>query len=246
MDEKEKTKRAANDGRERYMRQAIDLSIENVRKGGGPFGAVIVRDGRVIATGTNRVVPGCDPTAHAEVTAIRNAARVLGTFDLSGCEIYTSCEPCPMCLGAIYWARLDRMYYANDKKDAAEIGFDDSFIYDEFALAPFAAVRAHAPRRGDPRVRAVARPRGQNAVLTATRAPAKKIFATVRQRSGDRSPFLYGNKLFRTPVKGQANRWQLSVSPFSHVLATHFVTERALSPFHPRREQATDKPDTPF
>ena len=136
MDEKEKTKRAANDGRERYMRQAIDLSIENVRKGGGPFGAVIVRDGRVIATGTNRVVPGCDPTAHAEVTAIRNAARVLGTFDLSGCEIYTSCEPCPMCLGAIYWARLDRMYYANDKKDAAEIGFDDSFIYDEFALAP--------------------------------------------------------------------------------------------------------------
>ena len=116
MDEKEKTKRAANDGRERYMRQAINLSIENVRKGGGPFGAVIVRDGRVIATGTNRVVPGCDPTAHAEVTAIRNAARVLGTFDLSGCEIYTSCEPCPMCLGAIYWARLDRMYYANDKK----------------------------------------------------------------------------------------------------------------------------------
>lgn len=138
MDEKEKTKRAANDGRERYMRQAIDLSIENVRKGGGPFGAVIVRDGRVIATGTNRVVPGCDPTAYAEVTAIRNAARVLGTFDLSGCEIYTSCEPCPMCLGAIYWARLDRMYYANDKKDAAEIGFDDSFIYDEFALAPSA------------------------------------------------------------------------------------------------------------
>lgn len=79
----------------------------------------------MIATGTNRVVPGCDPTAHAEVTAIRNAARVLGTFDLSGCEIYTSCEPCPMCLGAIYWARLDRMYYANDKKDAAEIGFDE-------------------------------------------------------------------------------------------------------------------------
>jgi hypothetical protein len=138
MDEKEKTQHAANACRERYMRQAIDLSIENVRKGGGPFGAVIVRDGRVIATGTNRVVPGCDPTAHAEVTAIRNAARVLGTFDLSGCEIYTSCEPCPMCLGAIYWARLDRMYYANDKKDAAEIGFDDSFIYDEFALAPSA------------------------------------------------------------------------------------------------------------
>lgn len=138
MDEKEKTKRAANDGRERYMRQAIDLSIENVRKGGGP---VRRRDRPRRPRDrhrTNRVVPGCDPTAHAEVTAIRNAARALGTFDLSGCEIYTSCEPCPMCLGAIYWARLDRMYYANDKKDAAEIGFDDSFIYDEFALAPSA------------------------------------------------------------------------------------------------------------
>ena len=93
-----------------FMRQAIELSEENVRSGGGPFGAVIVRDGRVIATGTNGVTRLNDPTAHAEVTAIRNAARALGTFDLSGCEIYTSCEPCPMCLGAIYWARIGKIY----------------------------------------------------------------------------------------------------------------------------------------
>lgn len=117
-----------------FMREAIRLSEQSVRNGGGPFGAVIVRDGRIVARGANCVVPDCDPTAHAEVTAIRNAARELGTFDLSGCEIYTSCEPCPMCLGAIYWARLDRMYYGNDKGDAAAIGFDDSFIYDEIAL----------------------------------------------------------------------------------------------------------------
>ena len=112
-----------------FMRQAIELSEENVRSGGGPFGAVIVRDGRVIATGTNGVTRLNDPTAHAEVTAIRNAARALGTFDLSGCEIYTSCEPCPMCLGAIYWARIGKMYYGNDQEDARRIGFDDSFIY---------------------------------------------------------------------------------------------------------------------
>ena len=103
------------------MQLAIRLSEENVEQGGGPFGAVIARDGEVIATGTNRVTPDCDPTAHAEVSAIRAAARKLGTFDLSGCEIYTSCEPCPMCLGAIYWAHLDRMYYGNDKHDAAKI-----------------------------------------------------------------------------------------------------------------------------
>ena len=119
-----------------FMRQAIELSEENVRSGGGPFGAVIVRDGRVIATGTNGVTRLNDPTAHAEVTAIRKAARALGTCDLSGCEIYTSCEPCPMCLGAIYWARLDRMYYGNDKHDAARIGFDDAFIYRELSLKP--------------------------------------------------------------------------------------------------------------
>ena len=104
------------------MRRAIVLSVDNVRNGGGPFGAVITRNGEVVATGVNRVTANNDPTAHAEVSAIRNAAEALGTFDLSDCEIYTSCEPCPMCLGAIYWARLKN------------IGFDDSFIYDELAL----------------------------------------------------------------------------------------------------------------
>lgn len=117
-----------------FMRKAIGLSIENVKNGGGPFGAVIVKNGEIIATGTNRVTANNDPTAHAEVSAIREACRKLGTFDLSGCEIYTSCEPCPMCLGAIYWAHLDKIYYGNNKADAATIGFDDSFIYDELAL----------------------------------------------------------------------------------------------------------------
>ncbi|MBP1677577.1 MAG: CMP/dCMP deaminase zinc-binding protein [Bacteroidetes bacterium] len=118
----------------KYMRKAIALSVKNVKSGGGPFGAVIVKDGEVIATGANSVTKNNDPTAHAEVTAIRKAARKLGTFDLSGCEIYTSCEPCPMCLAAIYWARLDKIYFGNTKADAKEIGFDDSFIYDEIAL----------------------------------------------------------------------------------------------------------------
>lgn len=118
------------------MQLAIRLSEENVEQGGGPFGAVIARNGEVIATGTNRVTADCDPTAHAEVSAIRAAARKLGSFDLSGCEIYTSCEPCPMCLGAIYWAHLDRMYYGNDKHDAARIGFDDAFIYEELDRDP--------------------------------------------------------------------------------------------------------------
>ncbi|MDR0233035.1 MAG: nucleoside deaminase [Dysgonamonadaceae bacterium] len=118
------------------MRKAINLSIENVKSGGGPFGAVITKDGKIIATGVNLVTKNNDPTAHAEVSAIRKAARKLGTFDLSGCEIYISCEPCPMCLGAIYWARLGKMYYGNTKTDAKNIGFDDSFIYDEIALIP--------------------------------------------------------------------------------------------------------------
>ncbi len=116
------------------MREAIRLSEENVANGGGPFGAVIARGGEIIATGVNRVTASNDPTAHAEVSAIRRAAQQLGTFNLSGCEIFTSCEPCPMCLGAIYWARLDRVYYANTKADAKAAGFDDSFIYDELAL----------------------------------------------------------------------------------------------------------------
>lgn len=116
------------------MRKAIELSIDNVKNGGGPFGAVIARNGEIIATGVNRVTANNDPTAHAEVSAIRAAAARLGTFDLSSCEIFSSCEPCPMCLGAIYWARLKKLYFANNKTDAKNIGFDDSFIYDELAL----------------------------------------------------------------------------------------------------------------
>ncbi len=118
------------------MRVAIELSKDNVRNGGGPFGAVIAKDGEIIASGVNRVTANCDPTAHAEVSAIRAACEKLGTFNLEGCEIFTSCEPCPMCLGAIYWAHLSKMYYGNNKHDAKEIGFDDSFIYDEIALSP--------------------------------------------------------------------------------------------------------------
>ena len=116
------------------MREAIRLASANVENGGGPFGAVIARGGEIIATGVNRVTANCDPTAHAEVSAIRAAAQKLGTFNLSGCEIYSSCEPCPMCLGAIYWARLDRLFYGNTKADVARIGFDDAFIYKELAL----------------------------------------------------------------------------------------------------------------
>jgi len=118
------------------MKQAIERAVENVRLGGGPFGAIVVKGGRVIATGANSVTSTNDPTAHAEVIAIREACRVLGTFQLTGCEIYTSCEPCPMCLGAIYWARPDRVYFAATASDAAEAGFDDSFIYREISEAP--------------------------------------------------------------------------------------------------------------
>lgn len=119
------------DKEKKFMEEAISLSIENVKNNGGPFGAVIVKDGKVIARGVNRVTSNNDPTAHAEVNAIREASKVLNRFDLSDCEIYTSCEPCPMCLGAIYWARLNKIYFANNKTDAKNIGFDDSFIYDE-------------------------------------------------------------------------------------------------------------------
>ncbi len=118
------------------MLRAIALSEASVRNGGGPFGAVIARQGEIIAEASNRVTLDCDPTAHAEVSVIRKAAQILHTFDLSGCEIFTSCEPCPMCFGAIYWAHLDKIYYANDRKDAADIGFDDDFIYQEIALEP--------------------------------------------------------------------------------------------------------------
>ncbi|AGB28524.1 MULTISPECIES: nucleoside deaminase [Prevotellaceae] len=116
---------------EELMRRAIALSEKSVRQGGGPFGAVIAREGVVVAEASNSVTLDHDPTAHAEVNAIRAACTRLRSFDLSGCEIYCSCEPCPMCLGAIYWARLDRIYYANDRKAAAGIGFDDDFIYEE-------------------------------------------------------------------------------------------------------------------
>ena len=114
------------------MREAIRLSEENVRSGkGGPFGVAIVKDGRIIATGVNTVTSTNDPTAHAEVNAIREACRVLGTFQLDGCDVYSSCEPCPMCLGAIYWARPARLFFANSREDAARILFDDAFIYEE-------------------------------------------------------------------------------------------------------------------
>lgn len=116
------------------MREAIRLSVINVEeRNGGPFGSVIVKDGRIIARGVNEVTANNDPTAHAEVVAIRNACQILQTFDLSGCEIYTSCEPCPMCLAAIYWARIDKLYFANTKEDAAAINFDDNFIYEELS-----------------------------------------------------------------------------------------------------------------
>ena len=117
------------------MRKAIKLSIENIDKGGGPFGAVIAdKEGEIIATGVNRVTSNNDPTAHAEIIAIRTACKKLDTFDLSGYDIYSSCEPCPMCLGAIYWAHIDNLYFGNSKKDAAKINFDDSFIYEELSL----------------------------------------------------------------------------------------------------------------
>lgn len=117
---------------EAFMREAIALSIEKMEAGeGGPFGAVVVKDGAIIGRGWNRVTTSNDPTAHAEVMAIRDACRTLNTFDLSGCEMYASCEPCPMCLAAIYWARLDRLWFAAGRSDAARAGFDDEFIYRE-------------------------------------------------------------------------------------------------------------------
>lgn len=119
-----------------FMIRAIELSKKSVENGGGPFGAVIVKDGKMVAEGSNCVTLNNDPTAHAEVSTIRNACTALNTFDLSGCEIYTSCEPCPMCLSAIYWARIECIYFGCDKHDAKEIGFDDSFIYEQIELKP--------------------------------------------------------------------------------------------------------------
>lgn len=128
----EKKEVSAEDAR--FMQMAIDLSIENINSGGGPFGAVIVRDGEVISTGANRVVPDNDPTAHAEVNAVRRACASLKTFSLEGCTVYSSCEPCPMCLSALYWAGVKRICYGNTKQDAKDIDFDDSFIYDQLEL----------------------------------------------------------------------------------------------------------------
>jgi guanine deaminase len=124
-------------GENDFLRLAIQLATENVRSGvGGPFGAVVVKNGEVVATGVNRVTVDNDPTAHAEVNAIREACKALRHFQLSGCVLYTSCEPCPMCLGAIYWVRLDSVVYGNTCRDAAEIGFDDHFIYEELGVPP--------------------------------------------------------------------------------------------------------------
>ena len=130
-----KTKPDTKQMNKEFMRKAIELSIDNVKQNkGGPFGAVVVKNNQIIATGANCVTSHNDPTAHAEVTAIRNACKKLGSFQLDDCEIYTSCEPCPMCLGAIYWARPKAVYYGNTKADAATIDFDDQFIYDELDL----------------------------------------------------------------------------------------------------------------
>lgn len=120
----------------KFMQRAIELAQQSVKNGGGPFGAVIAKNGKIIAEGSNCVTIDNDPTAHAEVSTIRKACKELNTFDLSGCVMYTSCEPCPMCLSAIYWARMDSIYYGCTKEDAKEIDFDDSFIYEQIALSP--------------------------------------------------------------------------------------------------------------
>jgi tRNA(Arg) A34 adenosine deaminase TadA len=125
---------------EELMRRAVALSAEAAAQGGGPFGAVVARDGRILGEGRNQVVPGRDPTAHAEMVAIRAACAGLGSHDLAGATLYTSCEPCPMCLGAAWWARIGRIVHGNDREDAAAVGFDDSAIYDEVA-------RPHDARR---------------------------------------------------------------------------------------------------
>ena len=114
-----------------FMKRAIELSIQNINNNGGPFGCVIVKQNKIIAEGTNRVTYNNDPTAHAEIIAIRNACEKLNTFNLEGCELYTSCEPCPMCLSAIYWSHIDKIYFGNSRSAASKIGFDDEFIYNE-------------------------------------------------------------------------------------------------------------------
>jgi tRNA(Arg) A34 adenosine deaminase TadA len=147
-----------------FMARAIELSIENVKLGGGPFAAVIVKEGKIVAEGVNSVTVENDPTAHAEIMAIRAACRALRTFELTGCEMYSSCEPCPMCLGAIYWARPVRVFFANAAADAAEAGFDDAFIYDEIQLS-------HAQRK----IPAIQ--------LTSMREPALAAFRAWQQKN---------------------------------------------------------------
>ena len=115
-----------------FMKRAIELSIESVNNGGGPFGCIIVKDNKIISEGSNKVTSSNDPTAHGEIVAIREACKKLNNFSLNGCELYSNCEPCPMCLSAIYWARINKIYYANTREDAQKIDFDDSFIYSEF------------------------------------------------------------------------------------------------------------------
>jgi len=124
-----------NENSKKYLKLAIETSKNNIDIGGGPFGAVIVKNGEIIAQSANSVTNDNDPTAHAEVNAIRKAAKKLGTFDLSGCEIYSSCEPCPMCLGAIYWANISKLYFAGTQVDAENAGFSDKFIYQEIELS---------------------------------------------------------------------------------------------------------------
>ena len=123
-----------NNNRNKFMLRAIELSLESVKFNGGPFGCVIIKDNVIIAEGSNQVTKKNDPTAHAEIVTIRNACKTLNTFNLEGTEMFTSCEPCPMCLSAIYWAHIDKIYYANTRSDAAKIGFDDNFIYNELKL----------------------------------------------------------------------------------------------------------------
>jgi len=140
---------------EQFLQQAIDLAVENARTGlGGPYGAVIVKAGQIIAASANRVTRDLDPTAHAEISAIRQACQKLNDFQLPDCILYTSCEPCPMCLGAVYWARLEKVYFACSRHDAAAANFDDSFIYDEIAVAPserrIAMLHLNLPNAGLP------------------------------------------------------------------------------------------------
>lgn len=130
------------DYNEEFMQEAVRLSIENIERGGGPFGAVIARDGKIISRGANSVTLDNDPTAHAEVNAIRNACRALDTFQLGGCIVFSSCEPCPMCLSALYWAGVKKIFYGNTKEDAAAIDFSDKFIYDEIERRP---LKRHVP-----------------------------------------------------------------------------------------------------